>query len=511
VIKGASSTLYGGGAIAGLVNLVTKTPGEAPELSFLLNGTSALGLDASGFYSGRSGKIGGTVFASYNHGSPYDPAGIGLTAIPEFDRFTLNPRLFFYPKPGTELQLGANVVAENRTGGSMAYAKGETEAGYFERNETERISTQFQLRHRLSERAQVALKNSFSFYDRGISLPGYRFAGTQRSSFSEASVTVSGERMEWIAGLNLWTDAFAQQDGEGGQDLGFSNATVGGFVQHLWNLHERWALETGFRLDRQSEYGLFALPRVSLLYEASERLTFRLGGGMGYKTPTAFSEEAERLHFRGIAPIASGLEAERSVGGNFDINHRMDLGEELSVSTNVLLFYTQIDRPLVLAREGGAWAFGQPDGQIATKGLELNMKWSFHDLKLFVGYTHARVEQEAGGAATDFPLVARHRLNNVLMYEKHENFRIGLEAYYFSPQRLGDGTEGQAYWIAGLMGEKSFGERLSVFLNFENLLDARQTRFDTIFTGSLDSPQFRDIYAPVDGFVVNGGIKLRLL
>ncbi|MGI8597971.1 MAG: TonB-dependent receptor [Chitinophagaceae bacterium] len=51
VIKGSASTLYGGGAIAGLVNLVSKTPGTGREISFLVNGTSSGGLDLSGFYS----------------------------------------------------------------------------------------------------------------------------------------------------------------------------------------------------------------------------------------------------------------------------------------------------------------------------------------------------------------------------------------------------------------------------------------------------------------------------
>src|SRR5690606_7750163 len=71
VIKGSSSSLYGGGAIAGLVNLISKTPGDAPELSFLLNGTSALGLDASGFYAAKGKKVGTTVFVSYNKGTAY--------------------------------------------------------------------------------------------------------------------------------------------------------------------------------------------------------------------------------------------------------------------------------------------------------------------------------------------------------------------------------------------------------------------------------------------------------
>jgi outer membrane receptor for ferrienterochelin and colicins len=73
VIKGASSTLYGGGAIAGLVNLISKTPKEKKELSFMLNGTSAWGLDASAFYAQKFKKIGTTLFASYNKGTPYDP------------------------------------------------------------------------------------------------------------------------------------------------------------------------------------------------------------------------------------------------------------------------------------------------------------------------------------------------------------------------------------------------------------------------------------------------------
>jgi outer membrane receptor for ferrienterochelin and colicins len=31
-----------------------------------------------------------------------------------------------------------------------------------------------------------------------------------------------------------------------------------------------------------------------------------------------------------------------------------------------------------------------------------------------------------------------------------------------------------------------------------------------VFTGTIQDPVFRDIYAPVDGFVINGGIKIRL-
>ncbi len=95
------------------------------------------------------------------------------------------------------------------------------------------------------------------------------------------------------------------------------------------------------------------------------------------------------------------------------------------------------------------------------------------------------------------------------MYEIEEQLKLGLEAYYVSRQRLSDGTTGQGYWTAGFMAEKLW-ETFSLFVNFENFTDTRQTKFDTIYTGSINNPLFRDIYAPVDGFVVNGGIKLKL-
>ncbi len=95
------------------------------------------------------------------------------------------------------------------------------------------------------------------------------------------------------------------------------------------------------------------------------------------------------------------------------------------------------------------------------------------------------------------------------MSEIEGELKIGAGAYYVSQQKLNDGTIGKSYWTFGLMAEKTW-KHFSLFINFENLTDIRQTRFDTIYTGSILKPTFRDIYAPVDGFIINGGIKIRL-
>ena len=75
---------------------------------------------------------------------------------------------------------------------------------------------------------------------------------------------------------------------------------------------------------------------------------------------------------------------------------------------------------------------------------------------------------------------------------------------------MADGSAARDYWIFGLMTEKIISDCLSIFLNFENLSDTRQTRFGAIYEGSELNPIFSDIFAPLDGFIINGGIKVRL-
>lgn len=512
VIKGASSTLYGEGAIAGLINLVSKTPTDERELSVLLNGTSALGLDASAFYSQKSKKIGTTVFLSYNLGTPYDPADIGLTAIPEFKRYTINPKLFVYFNDKTTLNIGFNSTTEDRIGGDIKYIKGKADSvhSYFEKNNTTRFSTQLGLDYRTTERSKFSLKNSVSYYDRSIEIPDFEFSGKQISSFSEATYSRFSEQFEWIAGLNFWTDQFTQNKLDTSKVVDYNHITFGAFIQNTWNTFEKISLETGLRFDYQNEYGSFVLPRTALLIKVNPKLTLRLGGGLGYKTPTVFTEDAERLQFRNVLPIdVKKTKAEQSIGTNFDINYRTSFSDRMTFSINSLLFYTRVDDPIILASTSmGLYEFQQPKGFIDTKGVETNIKLTYDHFKLFVGYTLADVKQHYDGNTKTFPLVARHRLNNVLIYEIEDELRIGLEAYYFSPQKLNDGRTGREYWIFGLMTEKFWGN-FSVFLNFENFLDTRQTKFETIYTGSITDPTFNDIYAPVDGFVINGGLKIR--
>lgn len=514
VIKGSASTLYGGGAIAGLVNLISKTPGEERELNFHLNGTSAGGLDLNGFYSEQFGKAGLTLFASRNSNKAYAPGIIDFTAIPEFTRYTLNPKLFLNFSDKTSLNFGVNSSIEDRTGGDLRYIEGKGDAthSFFERNNSDRISTQFSLKHRINENSDLNIRNSLSYFNRKLTIPDYLFDGTQFGTLTEANYSTQGEKAEWVAGLNLWTDQFTEDELTQVPLRDYTQTTFGAFIQNNVHATDWLEIEAGLRGDQVVDYGFVLLPRVSALFKVSEKFNSRIGGGLGYKTPTIFTEESERIQYQNVLPISSTTNIlEKSYGINWDVNYRTTLfNDQVSFSINNLLFYTYLNNPLTMNQEAGnRYRFTNLPGRMDSKGMETNVKLAYQDFKLFVGYSLTDAKIHSNGTVRQNPLTAKHRLNNVLMYEVEEKWKLGAEAYYYSKQTLNDGAEGKSYLIFGFMAEKLW-DRFSLYINFENFTDTRQTRFDNIYTGTVTNPVFRDIYAPLDGFVVNGGLKLRL-
>jgi outer membrane receptor for ferrienterochelin and colicins len=513
VIKGASSTLYGGGAIAGLVNLISKVPTKKRELRFLINGTSAGGLDINGFYGQKFEKVGLTIFASRNSNKPYDPSSTGFTAIPKTERYLFNPKLFVYFNLKTKMSIGVNTTFEDRTGGDILYieGKGDSTHSYFEKNKSSRLSTQFSLEHQFNKNSGLSIKNSVNNFNRTIAIPGYTFDGKQWSTYSEITYNNHCEKMEWIAGLNIYTDNFKEYPKDNFPKRNYDQNTIGGFIQNTWKANNWLQMETGVREDYVIDYGFVFLPRVSALFKISSKFTSRLGGGFGYKTPTIFTEETERIQFKSVLPITPDAnKLEKSYGGNFDLNYRTFLFDKLSVSLNQLFFYTGINNPLLLdTLTGNTYKLTNSNGFLDSKGFETNVKLGYADFKLYIGYTFTDAHLNENGVIRENPLTAKYRLNNVLIYEKEDKWKIGFEAYYYSRQPLNDGTTGKAYWTFGFMAEKIW-ERFSLFVNFENFTDTRQTRFDSIYTGTVINPVFRDIYAPLDGSIINGGLKIKL-
>ena len=523
VIKGSSSTLYGGGAIAGLVNLVTKEPTDKNEFTVMANTTSAKGLDLNTFYSHKFNKFGITVFAARNSQVAYDPDKDNFSDIPQNTLYNLNPKIFYYINSTTTLSLGINTSVENRLGGDMNVINNKIDSihTYFERNKSTRYSTQLMFEKTFKNKTVLTVKNSIAYFSRDIEMPAYHFGGKQKSSFSEINYLVPGEKSEWITGINEWTDNFKETQPSFFLKRDYNQTTLGVFVQNNLKITDKFIIESGLRTDYlilQSPYHssksyALVLPRLSLLYKFTADLTSRIGGGLGYKAPGIFDEDAETQGFHNVMPIdIANAKPEKSVGVNFDINYRTTFSDELSISINQMFFYTSVKDPLVLNSvllAHDTLYYENANGNLSSRGWETNIKFNSGDFSIYFGYTFIYAERNYNNTKFENPLTARNRLYFTPMYEIEKKVRIGYEIFYVSPQTLTNGEKVRKYWLMGISAEKFF-KHFTLFINFENMLDSRQSRWQPMYTGSTQVPHFTEIWAPTDGFIFNGGFRILL-
>jgi outer membrane receptor for ferrienterochelin and colicins len=147
IIKGPASTLYGGGAIAGVVNFISKTPKEKFEGDFILNQSNIGQTNIAAFVAQQKNKFGYTFLAAVNFAKLYDVDKDGFTEIPKSNNFTIHPKLFYYPNTTTVIMLGNSFTKGKNEGGDINVIKGNPSATnvYFENNNTTRNTTTFEL------------------------------------------------------------------------------------------------------------------------------------------------------------------------------------------------------------------------------------------------------------------------------------------------------------------------------------------------------------------------------
>ena len=515
IIKGSASTLYGGGAIAGLVNMVSKRPDkEHPELRVMLTQTQAGGSTVNTFYSRRNEDWGYTLYGSGHYQRAYDPDDDDFSNIPQTRTVSFNPRVFVYPDERQEVWLAINATYDERKGGDMTILT-EGRSGihqYLEENYTYRINAQSEYTLTMEQGGRLTARSSLGYTDRTLRTSKIDFEGVQWNSFSEASYYRSwSQKQEVIVGINVITDDFEEQSEGVGMARNQSITTLGSFGKYTLDFTSRLATELGMRVDYVDQWGTFGLPRVSLLYKPSRKVVVRMGGGLGYKIPTLFTEEAATINYRNILPIdPTALVAECSYGANLDVNYRTSLWGELSLSVNQLFYYTAIQDALLLQSAPEAqFVFENADGRVSSRGSETNVKLTYGDFRWFLNYAYIQATLDYLPGRPQKPLTPRHNAGSVLMYE-NETWRIGYETYYIGQQRLSNGNTTPDFVTMGLLVQRHF-DWGSPYVNFENFTDQRQSRLvGSVVKPPHENPTFDQLFAPTDGFIFSVGVIFSL-
>jgi outer membrane receptor for ferrienterochelin and colicins len=326
------------------------------------------------------------------------------------------------------------------------------------------------------------------------------------TAFGEVALTGTDRGHLWVLGAAL------QQEGYENREVtrfDYTHTTPSLFVQDEVSPAEWVTLAASGRLDVHSEHGALFNPRLSVLLRPGGEWNARASLGTGYFAPTPFTEETEVLGLSPVRPLEN-LVVERARSAS------LDLGRHIGhVELNGTLFGSEVRDPLMLRRPGdGTVELFNASESTRTWGTDLLARFHEEPFHVTATYTYTRsTEPEPeGGTRRVVPLTPRHAAGLVGMWEAEDAGRVGVELYYVGRQELEENpyrTESRPYLILGFLAERRFG-RARLFLNAENLLDARQTRWDPLLLPAR-APEGRwttDAWAPLEGRTLNAGVRL---
>ena len=502
IIKGVASALYGAGAMGGVVNLTTRRPGDKPARDFIVNQTSLGGTDVSGYMDKKlsahtSGSLLGMgdwqVARALNNDGWADLAGYG--------RGVTRPRFFWDNGKGSSGLVTTGFTYENRVGGTLP-GRGLPATGlpYIESLRSVREDVGVSSQTLAASRYVVSLRGSYSSQQHRHLFGDDLERDRHELLFGEALVRGSLGKQSWVVGGAYERDAYWPKDVP---VYRYTYRNPGVFVQDDIQAASWLTVSMGARADFHSQYGILFSPRFAALMRG-HGWTSRLSLGQGFSTPSALTEDTEAAGLKRLT-VLNPLLVERGRGLTFDLNRSW--AHWTATST---LFTSNVHHPLYTTQQS-AYTLRNLVDPTENIGVENVVAWRKGEFSSTASYTYTQAREKPGALRQDVELTPRHSAGLVGTWERENVARVGIEAYYTGTQRLDDNpyrTFSEPYVLFGFLVEKRFG-RFKAYLNAEDLGNVRQTKYDPLLrpTRGSDGRWTTDAWAPLDGRVVNGGVR----
>ncbi|HMA99012.1 MAG TPA: TonB-dependent receptor, partial [Wenzhouxiangella sp.] len=290
IIKGSSSALYGGQALGGVINLVSKRPGAQAEGEVILNATTRDAQDASVYAAGPLGdNWSGSIMSNYNRQTEQDLDDDQWIDMPFYERQSLRPRLFYDGPDGTTAFLTLGAMLEDRRGGTLDGQTLPNGDPFPQRQDTARMDAGLVVDRPVSSwgRAQFRASGMRQIHDHtfGDLLEEDR----HETMLLEASLAGNLSQSSWVAGLAYQADAY---DSNTFPVFDYRYKAPAAFAQLDHDLSDKVAVTGSVRWDNHNEYGNQVSPRISLIYRPGP-WTIRTSWGRGFYAPTPFVEGTE--------------------------------------------------------------------------------------------------------------------------------------------------------------------------------------------------------------------------
>jgi outer membrane receptor for ferrienterochelin and colicins len=467
VVRGGGSVMYGGNAIAGTVNIITKEP---------FKNTFEVGVNQSlinGEASDRTVNFNGAIvsedlnkgisFFGFNRNRDYwDANGDGFSEIVQLQNNTFGFDAFYNFNERDKLKLGAYYINETRRGGNK-FDLFPHQTDVTEMLDHEILSTNLSFehlsknnKHKFTLYGSLQHVNRGSYYGgggrviaEGDSLTADDILAINAYGNSEDISTVSGVQYNFFinsmftltAGSEyIYNDVIDEMPGYG-RAIDQQVGTWGTFAELQIKPFRRLTLLVGGRFDQLDIKGRYDLagenfnnnenlnvfvPRISAMYDIKKNLKLRASFAQGYRGPQAFDED---LHIETVGGAARfirldrNLEVERSNSAVVSLNYDKYLGKN-QMNFVVEGFYTQLTNPFIFADQeelpSGVAVITKRNGEgAAVSGINLEANIAFgNKLVLQSGATIQRalynVEEEIWAPENPSETTPRTTTNRLL-------------------------------------------------------------------------------------------------
>jgi outer membrane receptor for ferrienterochelin and colicins len=402
IVKGPASTLYGSEAVAGLINVITKKPERAPQLSVDVFGTSynEYNLDAAvKFKVGKANSLLSTNAFWFD--TKWDKNNDNFTDITLQKRVSVFNKWSFERKFNREANIGIRYMTEDRWGGEMNWAKNwrGTDSVYGESIYTKR----FELIGNYQLPVNEKIKLMYSLIDhRQNSYYGVTsFNATQTVGFGQLVWDKKlSHRHDLLFGAGLRytyyddnTTATQKGDSVNIQNNASYTALPGIFVQDEIDITASQKLLLGVRYDYYKQHGSIVSPRVNYKWSPNPYNTIRLSAGNGFRVVSIFTEDHAALTGARNVKIKEALKPEQSWNVNLNYTKHINLKKGF-ILFDATAFFTYFSNRIIADYDSdpNKIIYDNLNGYAVSRGISLNTEYAFtFPLKINAGITAMQV------------------------------------------------------------------------------------------------------------------------
>ena len=511
IVKGPASSLYGSEAVAGLVNVITKKPENAPLITadFFATTWGEFNLDiGSKFNVGTAQSLIGINYFNYNQ--RIDNNNDGYTDLTLQDRISIFNKWSFKRKSGKALTIAGRVFYEDRWGGENNWTsdfRGGSEI-YGESIYTARGEL-FGL-YELPTKEDIDFTFSATTHDQNSFYGNELYDAQQHIVFGQSTWNRVFKKHDVLLGItgryNFYDDnttATANSNGNAPDNIFIPSI----FAQNQWKFSKKHELLTGLRYDYDNRHGGIITPRLAYKFAPTKNDAIRFNIGTGFRVVNLFTEEHAALTGSREVVIDGELDPEESI--NFNVNYLMKryLSSGTFFNIEASAWYTRFSNRINPDYDTNInqIIYANSNGHAISQGVSLQADFNFNfGLKANFGASIQEVANIENGIRSRQPLTEGFNANWGLSYKINPaNLLLDFTGNLYGPMdlitfpdlldsngnRLDTRQDQSPFWsIMNIQGTYKGFNNLEIYGGIKNLLNWTPAKNNDFVISRGDDP-----------------------